>query len=176
MPIPGVYYSTQDNSDLNSTSAILVTVFGIVWLFLFPVLALFCWFIPAYTAYRKDSSLAYMWFFFILVIQCAVWLIIGLGPPGFSAGIISGVGLLKVDDGKVIGGMFITLGFLWWFLIPWAAIMIFLVHRYYRSTGGSLDRAAGEAAKGAAGNKYVRDAVKGGVKAGVSATLSSGNE
>lgn len=33
---------------------------------------------------RKDSSLAYMWFFFIKVIQCVTWLIFALGPPGFS--------------------------------------------------------------------------------------------
>lgn len=50
------------------------------------------------------------------------------------------------------------------------------VHRYYRASGGTLDKAAAEAAKGAAGNKYVRDAVKGGVKAGVSATLSAASE
>lgn len=47
------------------------------------------------------------------------------------------------------------------------------VHRYYRLSGGTLDKAAAEAARGAAGNKYVRDAAKGAVRAGVSAATSS---
>uniref|UniRef100_A0A1X7TRJ1 Uncharacterized protein n=1 Tax=Amphimedon queenslandica TaxID=400682 RepID=A0A1X7TRJ1_AMPQE len=69
--------------------------------------------------------------------------------------------------------MWIALSFLWLLLVPWAAIMIFLIHHYYCLSGGSLDKAAAEAAKGAAGNKYVRDATKGAVRAGVSASVAA---
>ena len=104
LTIPGAVVSTVhsgDNSAYLPTSAIVAIVLGILWLFLLPVASLFCWFMPAYYAYRyiyfflinaltsfiiirKDSSLAFMWFFFIMVIQCACWVIFALGPPGFS--------------------------------------------------------------------------------------------
>lgn len=162
--------SNNNNNNLSPTAAIVNIVMGIVWVIILPVAALFCWVMPAYYAYRKDSSLSYMWFFFILVIQCVVWAVFGLGPPGFSCGIISGVNVYSIS--KPIGLMWIILGIIWFFFIPLAGFMIWMVHRYYRSSGRSLDQAAGEAVRGAAGNKYVRDAVKSGVKTGVSAAMS----
>lgn len=45
------------------------------------------------------------------------------------------------------------------------------VHRYYRQSGGSINRATEEAVSGAAKNKAVRGAVKSGVTAGVKATM-----
>ena len=46
------------------------------------------------------------------------------------------------------------------------------VHRYYRVSGASLNKATSEAVAGVAHNKYVRETVKEGVKAGVSGALS----
>ena len=45
------------------------------------------------------------------------------------------------------------------------------VHRYYRQSGGSINRATEEAVSGAAKNKAVRGAVKSGVAAGVKASM-----
>lgn len=45
------------------------------------------------------------------------------------------------------------------------------VHRYYRTSGGSINKAMGEAVTGAAKNEAVRGAVKSSVKAGVSAAM-----
>lgn len=42
-----------------------------------------------------------------------------------SSGIISGASVIKAS--KPIGGAWITLSFLWLLLVPWAAVMIFLV-------------------------------------------------
>ena len=41
------------------------------------------------------------------------------------------------------------------------------IHRYYRRSGGSLNKAMEEGVSGAAKNQYVRGAVKSGVSAGV---------
>ena len=112
---------------------------------------------------RKDSSLAFMWFFFILPAQCLFWLIYALGIGGFtwcvsslhlssfpfspssqfllyflssfsfhsflstSSGFISGAGLLQYAAGKVIGGIWIAMGFLWLIPIPAAAFLVFIV-------------------------------------------------
>lgn len=50
------------------------------------------------------------------------------------------------------------------------------LHRYYRSSGHTLQEAGAEAAKAAASNKAVRSAVKQTVQAGVSATVAGQNE
>ena len=50
-------------------------------------------------------------------------------PPPPSSGIISGANVIKAS--KPIGGMWIALSFLWLLLVPWAAIMIFLVSTYH---------------------------------------------
>ena len=46
------------------------------------------------------------------------------------------------------------------------------IHRYYRSSGGTLDKAIGEASKKAATNKYLKKAVKESVKTGLNTATS----
>lgn len=43
---------SKKNTAYNPNNAIVNVVMSIIFLFLFPVLALFCWFMPVYTAYR----------------------------------------------------------------------------------------------------------------------------
>ena len=97
--------SDGKTSSFNETTAVLTIVFAFILVLVGPVLALFCWFFPLYYAYRhvspysllpftsssvallsfrKDSSLAFMWFFFILPAQCLFWLIYALGIGGFT--------------------------------------------------------------------------------------------
>ena len=40
------------NISLSPTNTIVTIVLGILWLFILPIGALFCWFMPAYYAYR----------------------------------------------------------------------------------------------------------------------------
>ena len=47
------------------------------------------------------------------------------------------------------------------------------IHRYYHSSGHTINSAMEEGVSGAAKNKYVRGAVKSSVKAGVSAAYDS---
>ena len=174
--IPGAYYATADgdNTELSARDAILTIVLGIIFLLMDPVLALFCWFMPLYYAYRKDSAFAFMWFFFITVVQNIVWLIFALGPPGYSCGIISGALLMQATT--VLGIIWLIFGFLWLGLVVVGSILMYLVHRYYRTSGHTLQSAGVEAAQVAASNKAVRSAVKQSVKAGVNATLAGENE
>ena len=46
----------QKDTDYSPTAAIINVVLSIIWLFVFPVLALFCWFMPVYTAYRSVTN------------------------------------------------------------------------------------------------------------------------
>ena len=47
------------------------------------------------------------------------------------------------------------------------------IHRYYRSSGHTINSAMEEGVSGASKNKYVRGAVKSGVKAGVSTAFDN---
>lgn len=145
---------------------------SILYLVLFLPGTFFCWFLPAYYAYRKDSSLAYMWFFFVMLFQCLSYLLNGIGIPNLGAcGFFNGARL--IDNNKPVGSMFIIFGLLWLLALPFAILLLVLIHRYYRQSGGSLNRATEEAVSGAAQNKAVRGAVKSGVSAGVKATMQN---
>jgi hypothetical protein len=69
-----------------TSSGQLIQFFGtsfavsIVYLLFYPVLSLFCWYMPIYRAFRKDSSLSFMWFFMMFGLQIFCW---GLNAVGF---------------------------------------------------------------------------------------------
>lgn len=146
---------------------------SILYLILFSPGSLFCWFLPVYHAYRRDSSLAYMWFFFVMLFQILSYLLNGVGIPRLGAcGLYNGSQLFGNTQIKIAAGtMYLIMGFLWLGAVPVAGILVFLVHRYYRQSGGSINRATEEAVSGAAKNKAVRGAVKSGVAAGVKASM-----
>jgi hypothetical protein len=146
---------------------------SILYLLLFVPGTLFCWFLPVYHAYRRDSSLAYMWFFFVMLFQILSYLLNGIGVPNLGAcGFFNGSKLFGRQEGeKAAGAMYIIMGFLWLTAVPFTVLLLVLVHKYYRQSGGSLNRATEEAVSGAGKNKAVRGAVKSGVAAGVKATM-----
>jgi len=162
------------DSNIRSTYLITMGVSILYWVLFVPG-ALFCWFLPVYYAYKKDSSLAFMWFFFVMLFQVLSFILNAIGAPNLGAcGFFNGAAFFdSTDSSKVAtGAMFMIMGFAWAVGAPIAVLLIFLVHRYYRISG-SLNKAASEAVSGAAQNKYVRSTVKEGVKAGVSGALSS---
>ncbi|KAL5481290.1 hypothetical protein EMCRGX_G021423 [Ephydatia muelleri] len=128
---------------------------GIAYLILFVPGSLFCWWFPAYTAYRRDSSLCYLWFFFVLAFQILGFVLnmLGLQQLG-GAGFVNGANAFKAA-------------------IPVAAVLLFLVHRYYRSSGRSINEATQEAVTGAAKNKYVRQAAVGAATEGFRSGFSN---
>ena len=163
--------SVAESSDRNE----YLTTMGvsILYLVLFVPGTLFCWFMPAYYAYRKDSSLAFMWFFFVMLFQVLSYILNGIGAPTLgSCGFFNGAKLFGTSKKTIAAGtMYILLGVLWMAAAPMAGLLMFLVHRYYRLTGGSLDKATNEAVTGAAKNKAVRGVVKSGVAAGINSTM-----
>lgn len=146
---------------------------SILYLVLFVPGTLFCWFLPVYHAYRRDSSLAYMWFFFVMLFQILSYVLNGVGVPNLGAcGFFNGARLFgSKENQKAAGSMFVIMGLLWIVAAPVAVLLLILVHRYYRHSGGSLNKATEEAVSGAAQNKAVRGAVKSGVSAGVKASM-----
>ena len=143
----------------------------IAYLLLFLPCSLFCWWYPAYYAYKNNSSLGYLWFFLVMSVQTIGFAINALGLPNLgAAGFINSV--IVFNASKAVGAMFIICGLLWIVPIPFSAILIFLVHRYYRSSGKSINEATQEAMTGAASNKYVRQAAVGAAKEGIKASVT----
>ena len=146
---------------------------SVLYLVLFVPGTLFCWFLPAYYAYRKDSSLAFMWFFFVMLFQMLSYVLNGIGAPTLGAcGFFNGAQLFGSSKQSIAAGtMYILIGILWLAAAPTAGLLMYLIHRYYRLSGGSLDKATNEAVTGAARNKAVRGVVKSGVAAGINSSM-----
>lgn len=145
---------------------------SILYFILFVPGSLFCWFLPAYYAYKKDSSLAFMWFFFVMLFQILSYILNAIGIPNLGAcGFFNGAKFFNSNsNGRTASGaMFMILGLLWLVAVPFTVVIIILVHKYYRTSGHTMNKAMEEGVTGAASNKYVKGAVKSGVKAGVKA-------
>lgn len=147
--------------------------------------SLMCWWFPGYYAYKNNSSLAFLWYFFVLAVQAGGLVLNGLGVPKLgAAGLINGACFLNgqnIPAGsnsvpgsyKAFGAFYIICAFLWFIPIPAFVILIFLGWRYYRSKGLTMQGAAAEAAKGAASNKLVQQAAVGAAKTGLQAGVAA---
>lgn len=166
----------------------LVTAYGtsfgisLVYFFLCPGLSLLAWYMPLYRAYRKDSSLFFMWFMFIFVIQGIGFIInaagfINLGSCGWWLGSLAIQSATDANTSspaftQALGAMMVIMGFLWVALAVFDGLIVFRVHRYYRASGGTLQRAQEEALRTAASSKTVRSAARQAVVTGMQAATS----
>lgn len=157
---------------------------SILYLILFLPGSLFCWFLPLYHAYKRDSSLSFMFFFFVILFQILAFILNGIGIPNMGAcGFFNGSQFFNVPEGAdgntpgavATGALFMILGILWFIGAPITIAMLILIHRYYRSSGHTINQAMEEGVTTAAKNKAVRSAVKGTVKTGVKTAFSGDN-
>lgn len=145
---------TDHNSDY------LVTMgFAVAFFILFIPGSMLCWYIPVYRAYRSDSSLAYMWFFFVFCFQIISYVFNACGFPR-TGGCGFWNGAVVFDEDTAVGAMFMICAILWALAVPVALFAFFKVHRYYRSSGASLQKAQQEAYAAAASNKTLQKAGK----------------
>jgi hypothetical protein len=144
---------------------------ALVYLVLFIPASYFLWFRPIYRAFRVDSSVFFMCFFVIDVMQIATTVLAAIGIiPGLCG--ITGISLLS-DNNKVVGTMMIVLGVLW-ALISFATIVLTIrIHQLYRRSGASLEEAQKEFQTAIVNSPTVRGAARGVATAGVNAALSN---
>ncbi|CAG9760417.1 unnamed protein product [Ceutorhynchus assimilis] len=150
---------------------------GILYTLLFTPFSYLCWFRPAYKAFRSDSSFNFMVFFFIFFFQFVVTTIHAIGIPG--AGTIGIFTAIATFDGTAwtifcgIIGLIIALGFS--FAAAADLFMITKIHRMYRSTGASMDKARQEFTDVVLRNQHVRSAASNVAAAAVQSTLNQNN-
>jgi len=142
---------------------------ALVYLFLFTPAAFVCWYRPAYKAFRDDSSMNFMIFFFVFFGQFLVSVLyaLGIGSMG-SAGIITGLEQFGGSGGQIVVGVLMLLNGIG-FGVAAAADFYLLVkiHKMYRSTGASLSKAQSEFATGVMKNDAVRQAAADAAREGV---------
>eukprot|EP00911_Craspedida_sp_UC1_P000171 UC1_evm1s133 len=131
------------------------------WFVVNSITSYLCWFHPMYSAFRKDSSLRFGWFFLCIFFQFCVSIFFAVGLPGTGAiGFMYSISASNSQPEAAIV-MFVASGF--WML---HALLSFYVMtrtlKYYRSTGGSFEKmqqeAGREAFTAAANNEQVRGA------------------
>jgi len=154
------------------------SMFGLalVYGFFFIPLSFLCWFRPAYKAFRSDSSLNFMIFFFIFFSQFIFTCLMALGIPGVGgSGFIATIVTFKggkrngeAQSGDYFVGfisLLIAIGF------TAAAIadffMLTKIHSYYRATGVTLAKAQTEFTTNVFSNEQVRNAAAQAAAAGV---------
>ncbi|XP_059154186.1 secretory carrier-associated membrane protein 1-like isoform X6 [Physella acuta] len=143
---------------------------SILWFILFTPCSFVCWYRPLYKAFRSDSSFNFFVFFFIFFFQFCVYVVQCLGITNFTVGIISG--LTIVGKNIAVGLIMIFIGIFFAILAVMAFAILIKVHRIYRSTGASFQKAQAEFASGVMRNEAVRgvaaDAAAGAARSAVS--------
>eukprot|EP00117_Sycon_ciliatum_P050174 scpid75449/ scgid35451/ Secretory carrier-associated membrane protein 2 len=139
--------------------------FAVLWFILYSPCSFICWYHCAYRAFKSDSSLRFMIFFVTFFCQCVYNVVQSVGFIGSG-----GCGLIVALKGKkdahaVVFFMAIAAFILWVLMSAIGSYMLIRIHRYYRTSGHSMQRVQSEAGSALAQNEGVRSAVISGVKA-----------
>lgn len=129
---------------------------SILWLLVFTPCSFICWYRPLYKAFRSDSSFNFFVFFFIFFFQFCVYVVQCLGITDFTVGWING--LKTVGDEGGAGGFMLVIAFFFTLEAVFSMMLLVKVHRIYRSTGASFQKAQAEFATGVMKNETVRTA------------------
>nr|KAF6481942.1 secretory carrier membrane protein 4 [Molossus molossus] len=130
---------------------------ALLWLLLFSPCSYVCWFRPAYKAFRADSSFNFMAFFFIFGAQFVLTIIQAVGFSGWGAcGWLAAIGFFQTSVGAAVIMLFPAI--LFTMSAAMMAIVIIKVHRIYRGTGGSFQKAQTEWSNGTWRNPLSREA------------------
>jgi len=136
------------------------SAFGLSLLFagLFIPLSFLTWYRMLYNAVRQDSSMRYMLFFFVYGMQI---LISGIAALGINGGGFAGwiTAFKTMEKNKVLGVLGIFVSLAWCLNCLIAVILIMQIHKTYRATGQSMEKASGEFAASAGSNRNIGQAV-----------------
>ncbi|XP_011442246.3 secretory carrier-associated membrane protein 1 isoform X4 [Magallana gigas] len=150
---------------------------SIVWFVLFTPCSFICWYRPLYKAFRSDSSFSFFVFFFNFFFQAICCIVMLIGITDFTVGWINSLSTIGKSTGAGAFMLFISL-----FFSVCAVLMIVMllkVHRIYRSTGASFDKAKQEFSTGVMRNETVQgvasNAAQGAVK-GMASQYGSNNK
>lgn len=136
------------------------SAFGLSLLFagLFIPLSFLTWYRMLYNAVRQDSSMRYMLFFFTYGFQILVSGVaaLGVGGGGFAGWITA---FKTMEKNKALGVLGILVSMCWCLNCLVAVVLIMQIHKTYRTTGQSMEKASGEFAASAGSSRNIGQAV-----------------
>merc|ERR1711962_365946 len=115
---------------------------SLLWLIIFSPCSM-CWYIPAYRAFKSDSSFNFFIFFFIFFFQICWLLLMVIGVPGMGfCGWTIAITGLKTNVAGGIVAMIAALLFTVTFIF--GIVMLRKVHQIYGATGATFAKAMSE--------------------------------
>jgi len=152
------YFIASTNGGYGNSSGITFGL-SILYLVLFTPCSFVCWYRPLYKAFRSDSSFNFFVFFFIFFFQFITTCLQAIAPDGWgTVGFLNGLGLVtQGSSGATIAGVIMMIiGLIFAAAAVLYIIVLIKVHRIYRSTGASFEKAQQEFASGVMTNKTVQ--------------------
>ncbi|KAF7408445.1 secretory carrier-associated membrane protein 5B [Vespula maculifrons] len=133
---------------------------GVLYLILFTPFSFLCWFRPAYRAFKNDSSINFMVFFFVFFFQLVVTSIQAIGIPGSgTCGIITAISAFNSTAAGIFVGillLFVAIGFI--LAAGGDLLLLTKIHRIYRTSDASVSKAQQEFATTFLRNEHVQNA------------------
>ena len=166
-----LFYTCTLGFNIISALVVLITTdnygstfgFSILFFIIFTPMSYICWFRPAYKAFRSDSSVNFMLFFFVFFCQIVINCIeaIGFTDSGFCGIIL----LIKVFSSgtvkAIVAGFFVLMTTICFIAITACDILILMkIHSLYRNTAASFEKAQAEFASNIMSNKNVQNAAQ----------------
>ena len=141
---------------------------ALIYWMLFTPLSFVCWFRPAYKAFRDNSSLNFMLFFFVFFFQFLTSVVCALGIGGTgSSGLIKGISLIAQggNTGRVfVGVCMLFTGMAFAVCAAFDYYLLIKIHKIYRNSGGSLTKAQTEFTSGVIENDAIRRSLEAAAK------------
>jgi len=152
---------------------------ALVYSIFFIPLSYLCWFRPAYKAFRSDSSMYFMIFFFIFFSQFIFSCLMALGITRTGGcGLIVAIVTFQNKDatgGDYFVGFVVLLAALGFIVAAVADFfMLTKIHGLYRATGATLAKAQQEFTSNVLSNETVRNAAAEAAASGVRSAYSGG--
>jgi len=117
---------------------------SILWLGLFSPCSM-CWYIPAYRAFKTDSSFNFFIFFFIFFFQICWLLLMTIGVPGMGyCGWSRAINALSTPGGLAGGIISMISAVMFTITLVFAVVMLRKVHQIYGATGATFAKAMNE--------------------------------
>ncbi|KAF6038603.1 CLK2 [Bugula neritina] len=151
------YIGTIQDSFVTGSTIGLALLFFLAFI----PLSFLCWYRPLYKAFRSDSSISFFVFFTVSACQIISDIIAILGPSKTGyLGVLAAVDLLNngAPVNKNLGYVILFVAAIAVPLLPLDLFLLIKVHRLYRTTDASFQKAQSEFTTGVLKNEGVRKA------------------
>lgn len=156
---------------LGNKSGLIQFCLSVAYFLVFIPLSYIFWFRSLYRAFRNDSSVFFMTFFLIDFFFVGTNILFALGVISGQCGFFT-ISSVNTDQ-KGLKIMIAISGGIWTLVASLAVLLTIKIHRLYRQSGASIERAQKEFQTTIVNSPTVRNAARDVAKAGINEALST---